>query len=455
MLKFMRRRISLLLISVLSVSAFQPFASADLPFQSAFQTAVLATPKLAAAGFQSGTNAEKLGGAWSVGTEYHVTDGFVVSGSGSTGLNGKFFRKGGTLNGKDSFAVPGYEGTGTLECAWTGAAWFLTNEEGFAYLHSGSDPWSDEFVPDDAPAPAPTLTHPAVQTRIAASTAQGGVAVVGGIQDGVYTPRGTNDGNSYYVLLGQPDFGADGGFYAIWFENGAGWHFSDSDGVQIYYSFSDVATPDLAGTDKMAMLDNGVGGGLLSGIVCFKNGTLNSRTRYVSSDTTIYIQWSGTRWEGWNENVDGLTVYSTSDVATPDLATNWKLASDDSSVGFLALNVAWFKATDGAPASITVTSVSLGELYAGLRVTNDGVTNGSSCVSAPFHGRQYYMGLLGGGSNNMHWDTDFNVWTDDNGAWSTSNVVFPWQGTDNGGGHTGATFSRNDVANEANWQVVP
>jgi hypothetical protein len=282
-----------------------------------------------------------------------------------------------------------------------------------------------------------------VSTLAAPSSAQGSVTVIGGTQDGIYTISGTFGDKLSFNLLGyeSSSFGIfwdqDGTNFGL---SGSGFVITDGDGHKTYYSLSDVATPDLAGTDKFVVS--------IGSVAYSQRDTVGGKPRYVKIGTETgnadSIQWSSGA-SLWRIRDGSATVIDTSanNVATPDLATFL--------LGTVVTNTAWLNAADDTPASITVTSVTEGELYAGLRVTNDGSTNGSSYVSAPFHGRQYYMGLNGGGSNNMHWDTDFFVWTDDVGAWTSSNVAFPWQGADNGGGHTGATFARNDVANERNW----
>lgn len=313
------------------------------------------------AGPLSVLNVEKLSlpANTAVGTQVQVTDGLYISGAGTS--NGLYIENGSVAS------RPQYTLSGGILAAvsWSGAQWVILSEDELNQYVSDDDvafPWLvTTWATDEGSLPLPTLTHPAVQQLASPSTAQGGVFVSGGTQDGVYSlVAGALDHSGVFNLFGSSDF--------------------------------DI--------------------------------------RWVSIGET----------EGWavrNLAGDGNVYYSLSDVATPDLASNWKNASDDS------------------PASITVTSVTEGEIDAGLFITNDGITNGSSYVLQPFQGRQYYMGLGGGGSNNMHWDTDFDVWTDDVGAWTTSNVAFPWQGADNGGGHTGATFARNDVANEANWDVAP
>lgn len=122
--------------------------------------------------------------------------------------------------------------------------------------------------------------------------------------------------------------------------------------------------------------------------------------------------------------------YSTSAVPTPDLATNWKNASDDS------------------PASITVSSITQGELDAGVLVAGAGTTNANDVypITDVSNGKKFYSGLAH--LLNLGWFTSWTV----NGTnpSSVNNTAFPWQASFN----DSATVTRDDVASEANWSVV-
>ncbi len=306
------------------------------------------------------TNVEKLSldPATPIGQIVRVSDGFVVSGFGDA-RDGFYF----LLVGIDPPPDPNvfikaypYTGDGTDTRAYSDGTWHIGNDAlGYddATSSGGTNPWDKTYS-------GLTLVNPVVQELNAPSTAQGGVFVAGGTIDGGYSKRGTINSRDYFNLLGAPD---NNGFSQCDWEpsgvKGAGWYFFDADSNPIYYSLSDVATPDLA--------------------------------------------------------------------------TNWKNASDDS------------------PASITVTSVTEGELAAGIIIPGaTAVINGNT------NGRRAYISIHGGETNGItSWDPALNhgdgVWicTFTPGEINFGNVAFPWQGTP-----VSDTTIRDDVASESNWEVT-
>lgn len=283
-------------------------------------------------------NAQKLGLAANtpVETQVQVTDGFVVSGATIPGGN-RFYFANGSFDSHTLYTQVGWtDGDDDWKVYWDTDHWVVgtANDASDVASPGGAEPWLATWS-------APTLTHPAVQQLAAPSTAQGGVFVSGGTQDGIYSKRGTANGRDYGNLLGTSD-----------------------DNTSSSYTWD--------GVDRWRIFD--VGG------------------------ETLY--------------------YSLSDVATPDLATNWKNASDDS------------------PAGIAVTSVTQGEVVAGFSF--NGVNfqvNGSN------DGCNIYADILGVAESIQR----------AGGAWSAGGAAegsaFPWQ--------NGSTGVRNDVASEANWEVVP
>lgn len=131
--------------------------------------------------------------------------------------------------------------------------------------------------------------------------------------------------------------------------------------------------------------------------------------------------WNGdeARWELYDGD-GNLQIYSLSDVATPDLASNWKNASDDSD------------------ASITVTSVTAGDLTAGFKIGSDTfVASGSN------NGRNAYKDVLGV-AGEIDWTG--SVWhSPDLDDVNLGNVAFPWLGTPE------VTVTKSNVAAEENW----
>lgn len=372
---------------VLLVLAFQLFSGPAFPdnFHYLRSGAFLKFASSAPA-IQSLTNVQKLSlpANTPVGTQVSVSDGFVVSGAG-VGANGlpldDFYAplQGVTFGGKQVYRAKTLASAGGLtnHVIYTGASWLFsdtpddTGDYGQIAAEGNEDyPWQANW--SVATPTVPTLTHPAVQELAAPSTAQGGVFVSGGTQDGIYTKRGTTAGKDYFNLLEAPN---DLGFSEI-FWGGGKWNITDADSEFAYYS--------------------------------------------------------------------------TSVVATPDLASNWKNFSDNT------------------PASITVTSVSLGELNAGVTVAGAGTatSNGGFVRNGTRLGfPKYSKDALGR-------DIKFNIFTapfvvvgwsidepDIDSASYRAEVeeAFPWLPVwilDTGDLPV-PTFTRNDVASEANWQLVP
>jgi hypothetical protein len=312
-----------------------------------------------------------------LGTRVKVTDGFVVSG---TGAPDGFYAPGPTVNGRTSYVWPsGIDGDGNGQCFWTGIHWLIQNA---SQSESGDDVaapwlvaiWGDLF----------TLTHPAVQELTAPSTAQGGVFVSGGTQDGIYVVSvavSPLNGRNYYLILGT------------------------------------------ANIDDTHLNWTGL-------------NTINDTLGHGPSSP------------GWlvsNTNTGDYYYYSLSDTATPDLASNWKNANDDS------------------PASITVSNVTQGELDAGMLVSGAGTeaVNGSfvnrnTILSArPSYGHVANPAILIKAN-----DLDDVDVIDINGstpyATNEAALFFPWIGTwtTDTGTPPAPTVTRDDVASEANWSNV-
>lgn len=139
------------------------------------------------------------------------------------------------------------------------------------------------------------------------------------------------------------------------------------------------------------------------------------------------VQWGTDRFKFYTS--DGTyTYYSLSAVLTPDLASNWKNASDDS------------------PASITVTSKTQGALVAGFVMSGCNIpdTNDTYVVNGSANGRPSYLGLVHG--KVIAWDG--SAWkTDGDEPSSVTNTAIP----------VGATFTHqatitiSNVAAEINW----
>jgi hypothetical protein len=187
----------------------------------------------------------------------------------------------------------------------------------------------------------------------------------------------------------------------------------------------------------------------------FSSGTINGKTSYAIPTTndvfgspvaTGTISWSGTRWEAYF--YEELFIVSSSDVATPDLATGWT--------------------HNGDPWTNPIRSFTQGELRAGLTavypVTNAFFTAGTYILRASswvYYSRPVYVpptivdsevpDYVPNGSGALVIVAD--DWADRAAHLWTASVAFPWEGSDDN--PAWPTITRNDVASEANWEVLP
>lgn len=170
--------------------------------------------------------------------------------------------------------------------------------------------------------------------------------------------------------------------------------------------------------------------------VYFIHGSENGKDRYeLLGNGDTLLRWGdlataggsnlGNAWIVHDTAGDGAVYYSLSAVATPDLATNWKNASDDS------------------PASITVATFTQGALNAGLKISSTlYVVNGSS------NGRNKYSDVLGVATD-VTWNG--SAWIRGITEVATGNTAFPW---DADWSLALIAVVRDDVASESNWEVA-
>jgi hypothetical protein len=230
------------------------------------------------------------------------------------------YRPLGTENGKNSYKrFPAQINTddGTDLNA---RIYYSTGDNAWGWSFGGNDQFAatgNEATPIEAdwsPVAPEFITNPVLQELSAASVAVAGYFVSGanaGSGEGIYTTRGTSTAD-------YPE--------------------SDSEGRHYYVTIANnVGTPDADVSSLVWNFTSAVGGGPPQGI-----------QKWVLYDSSGFA-----------------IVYSLSDVATPDLASNWKNASDNS------------------PASITVTSVTQGKLDAGAQVTGAG----TSSYNGPYSNR--------------------------------------------------------------------
>ncbi len=287
-----------------------------------------------------------------------------------------------------------------------------------------------------------------------------------GAANGFYRANGQSNGKDFYQRV--PITRQDGQTYTFEWDGDTTWYFNDPDGGSVDTSTDDVAQPWQAtfstastqhpGHQQLLTPSTAQGGVFLPVATELPNavgiypaqGIRNGKEFYTLVGTQPF-QDNDVRWEsdvaltitrpgdftsaGWVwEEIDGY-YYSLSDVATPDLATDWKNASDDS------------------PASITVTSVTQGELVAGLTVAGAGQTNDTNATFAATGdqlGRKFYTPVDHPGYDPVGWN---GVWYLGDGAYTGGAAkAFPWEPTDYSGSPPPTpTATRNDVASEANW----
>lgn len=280
-----------------------------------------------------------------VGTQVAVTDGFVVSGDPSPSAagvvtDGFYSPTGNSFGGKAVYyRAPGLLGDFTNNFfVYASNHWILTDTQddqgdigGEAGVGNEANPWQADW---SGVTPPLTLTHPAIQQLAALSTAQGGVFVSGGTQDGVYSKRGTNEGKDYFELLGvsDPDPTVTRSIY--WTADPGKW-FIVFDGDPIYYSLSDVADPSLASDWRNASDDSPasitvtsvttgqlVSGWKLNDVTRVVNGNLNGRNLYSDVlGVAPNLSFNGTHWS------DGTTT-GTLNTAFPDIGTADPVASE-------------------------------------------------------------------------------------------------------------------------------
>ncbi len=151
------------------------------------------------------------------------------------------------------------------------------------------------------------------------------------------------------------------------------------------------------------------------------------------------VFWNGVQWSIATA-VDGIIYYSLSDVSTPDLASDWKNASDDT------------------PAGITVTSITQGELDAGIFAERAGFDSGVYISQGNQNGFSIYVDSLGGFAASVGPAGLWNISALDDGAFlSDSLTAFPWQADNyipDDGTPPAPTVTRNDIAAPANWAPV-
>jgi hypothetical protein len=454
-------------------------------------------PTLSHASILDVTNTEKLQLATStpIGQKVKVNDGFILSGGAELAKTVAFWAAAGTYNGKPRY-VRSDSDVDTTVIRWIGGKWNIAEVDGNGLEYDSTEDtdfpwqvtvWKDFNNGDIVADPQPLFTYPAIQQLSAPSTAQGGVFVSGGMQDGIYTHRPNTDN---YGLVGISDNDVVNGFASIRFNGNYpnGWEIisPSPDGVDLYYSLDNVATPDLATSwkdptapPKFVIDLNTLEDGHSYGSAGNSNVAIISIYPDFGNLDDSHITWDGS---------DAFAIIGTSDSPTKQqiidkmVSLGGGLITD---LGGLKVQVAPTDAnlvplsfdgmtgsgetSDSQAANITVSSITQGELDAGVIVAGAGTTiaNGTwvqSSTEAPQYTKLGYKQL---GGDVMFWNgTDkwlLNTPRDCPGCDQTSyesadNTAFPWEATfDNSspanGDNPAPTLSRNDIASESNWSL--
>jgi hypothetical protein len=287
--------------------------------------------------------------------------------------------------------------------------------------------------------------------------------------NGLYEPRGLYGGITFFNKVGSPTDPLDNSIYA---EN-LSWRIIYGGGIT-YYSTGAHADPWMVGVIEGQWNgiegENGpeglpvpvvtevpmapvvyrlkapstapggvfVSGGAADGIYVFT--TADSYIKLGTEFSPHEIYWNGLNWV--INSYGGSTVYYSNDnVGSPDLVQNWLDASDNN------------------PVSISVISVTKGEMDAGLTVSGagSGFVNGPMPKSANVESARY-----GYGSDRriMHFGGFWNLVDDQLAATAyvaESESAFPWPGLGwllVDGDAPAPAVSRNDIAAPANWEIV-
>lgn len=276
--------------------------------------------------------------------------------------------------------------------------------------------------------------------------------------DGFVRQIGTSNGKAKYANFGSGDFQ----IFVEWVDylgNGLGWYFYNGNDGAGYFSDEDVAEPWLVtvweernfsgaitltppAVQELTAPSTAQGGVFVPEFGIFtKRGMSNGKDYFKllgtpdDNDTLGEVVWYASLGDvgltvpgaGWVvHDIDGNSnYYSTSAVATPDLVPNTSGAGG------------WKNSFDDSPASIVVTSLTVGQIAAGLKV---GSTFYAATTSTNW--RNGYHDVLGVAAD---YTFDGTKWT--NGTTNGSgNTAFPWDG---------GIGTRDDVCSETNWEVSP
>lgn len=463
------------------------------------------------------TNAQKLSLSPStpVGTKVSVSDGVFVSGAGYERVNTLFITDG-MSNGKPYYETANNsDDNSNVQLAWLSAddlsdgsglpGWQfydVTTDNVYLSHDDVAFPWLvTTWINANAGVdPKPILTHPAIQQLMAPSAAQSGVFVLGATGDASFANsiwENSNDprnGKDSFIVLGQVDESSSflsyesasspvpGGWtlrnsaegdilYNSTYEQGVlGLPTSLTNGQACRIRYSSVLdlTIELASDATLAASDNSQSGSDASITIGISDSPTKAQVAAKIASLASFSNFPFISAASSGAQVVFKNTYTSAmGFSFPESPTgDWSIVS----ATFVPQNVStpdqvitWYDTSNlGAIASITVTSVSVGELNAGATLAGAGTSASNGVIPGPTKsGSDPGTRELGDVTNlnalSAFWD-GVDLWEIGNpnaGRYSSSqNKAFPWQITNlapDDGIAPAPTVTRNDVATEANW----
>ena len=293
--------------------------------------------------------------------------------------------------------------------------------------------------------------------------------------NGYYTKRGTYEGYSYYVLIGNLSSVTHASVYRYHDV----WKISAEGEVELYTSTDDVAFPWLVTTWNTAVGGDGPApttahisskNALLTAVFISGAGTAAANGIYTERPALGLVLGARLTYNLLGQS-DSLTNYAIapSEPAIPDVDIAWTIYDSGGTALYASADnvlypwevVTWVAVTGDSPAP-TAASKTQGELDAGVLVT--GATgeagaesaNQSYKVATPVVNRNSYVGLLNAGWSLIDPDAKDNNWVFNDGSnrdpnsSTGDNPAFPWEATFN----DSAVVTENPIASESNWEPI-
>lgn len=413
-----------------------------------------------------------------VGTKARISDAFIIRSANNIGattaINGAYFKtirhfpnlnlSDGIFNDKPYYVHE----SGLWVVYWNSAAWLVNDidaaigpfscDEAYT-MHPWGTTWFAPYniVGDSIINPI----YPALQEFTGTSNKQGGVLVTGEPYPGIYYKTSYINGKPRFMMSNNKTI-----LFIQW--DGERWAlYNANTDIDIIFSSSDVATPDLA-TDWKKLFSitviNAPGTESTLNGEWTRRGIYNGKPYYrkvedesigdpFSNANERFIFWLSGSWR--MKRTGEFTAYvSYEDTTSPDLVTTWFIEeTSETSTPTVSLT----------PASVTITSVSEGELNAGATITDAGsqIVNKIYISNGQNEGRPHRTSL--DGLSSITWVNYWKVLSEGDANYEDINInldnfanpweVNQWTNAD-AGVNPPPTVVRNDVASEKNWKIL-